>query len=410
MATSTQGPVTTAGRDGAATLDGAAILANARAIAPVLREEADEGERNRRLTPRAVQALRSAGVFRMARPRAWDGPEVDPITQVEVFETLAHADGSAGWCAMIGGSGVYFTTFLDEAVGRALYRDPDTVMAGWVVPAGQLHPTDGGYRLSGRWSFGSGCTHADVMVAGAVVVTDGAGGPGGEPVLGPDGRPQTRIAMLPADQCEILDTWHTTGLAASGSHDYTIDDVFVPAGQTFWWDEGGRDGPLYAWPGLLLMGHLGVPLGIARAALEAAEPVLAEKVLMPEMRPARDEPRVRVARARALVGSARSYAYDLAGDFWDTLVAGNEPSRRQRAGLAGAYVHTVRACREAVELLADVLGTASVFRTCPVERHRRDLATIAQHVTAQPRFLEVAGGLWIDGADVDHPLVNASVI
>jgi alkylation response protein AidB-like acyl-CoA dehydrogenase len=394
-----------------AELDGPTILANARAIAPVLREEADEGERRRRLTPRAVEALRSAGVFRMSRPRAWGGPEVDPVTQVQVFETLAQADGSAGWCAMIGGSGVHKTKHLDDSVGRALYRDPDTIMAGWVVPAGRLRAVDGGYRLSGRWSFASGCTHADVMVAGAIVVADGADGTGGEPVIGPDGLPQIRIAMLPADQCEVHDTWHTTGLAASGSHDYTIDDVFVPAGQTFWFDEGGRDGPLYAWPGLFTVGHLAVPLGIARAALEAAEAVVAKKMLMPEMRPARDEPRVRadVARAQALVGSARSYAYDVLGDFWDTLVAGDEPSHRQRAALAGAYVHTVRTCRDAVELLADVLGTTSVFRTCPLERHRRDLATIAQHITARPRFLEVIGGLWIDGAMVRHPLLDARV-
>jgi alkylation response protein AidB-like acyl-CoA dehydrogenase len=386
-------------------MDGAAIRANARAIAPILREEADEGERRRRLTPRAVDALRSAGVFRMARPRAWGGPEVDAITQVEVFEILAHADGSAGWCAMIGGSGAYMTTFLDDEVGRSLYRDPDTVMAGWVVPAGKLHTTDGGYRLSGRWSFASGCTHADVMIAGAVVVADG------QPVTGPDGHPKTRIAMLPADRCEVIDTWHTTGLAASGSHDYTITDVFVPREQTFWWDEGGRDGPLYAWPGLFTVSHLGVPLGIARAALETAEELVAEKVVVPEMRPARNEPRVRagIARAEAVVGSARSYAYDVAGDFWDTLVAGDQPSHRQRAALAGAYVHTVRTCRDAVELLADVLGTASVFRSCPIERHRRDLATIAQHITAQPRFLEMIGGLWIEGADIDYPLLNARV-
>jgi alkylation response protein AidB-like acyl-CoA dehydrogenase len=392
-------------RDRDGELDGPAILANAAAAAPVLRQEAAEGERRRRLTPRAVETLRSAGVFRMARPRAWGGPEVDIVTQTQVFERLARADGSAGWCAMIGGSGAFFTAFLDDEVGRELYRDPDTVMAGWAMPSGRLETVDGGYRLSGRWSFASGCTHADVMIASAVVVADG------EPVTGPNGVPETRIAMLPADQCEILDTWHTTGLAASGSHDYTIDNVFVPRDHTFWWGEGGRDGPLYAWPGLFTTSHLAVPVGIARSALEAAEAHVAEKVLMPEMRPARDEPRVRadIARAHALVGSARSYAYELLGDFWDTLVAGDQPSRRQRAALAGAYVHTVRTCRDAVELLADVLGTTSVFRSCPVERHRRDLATIAQHITAQRRFLEMIGGLWLEGADVDHPLVNARV-
>jgi indole-3-acetate monooxygenase len=387
------------------TLDGPAILANARAIAPVLREEADEGERIRRLTPRTVEALRSAGTFRMFRPRAWGGPEVDVPTQIEVFETLAQADGSAAWCAMIGGSGSFMTRFLDDAVGRDLFRDPDTIMAGWAMPAGQLHTVDGGYRLSGRWSFGSGCNHADVMMAGAVVFTDG------QPVAGSDGIPQARIAMLRADQCEVLDTWYTTGLAASGSHDYTIDDLYVPHEQTWAWGEVGREGPLYAWPGLFATGHLGPPLGIARAALESAEVVVAEKELMPEMRPARNDPRVwtGISRAQAIVGSARSYAYDVAGDFWDTLVAGDEPSRRQRAALAGAYVHTVHTCRDAVELLADILGTASIYRTSPLERHRRDLAVIAQHLTAQPRFLEMIGGLWIDGAELDSPFVTARV-
>ena len=97
--------------------DGATILARARGIAPVLREEADENERRRRLTPRAVDALRSTGVFRMTMARAWGGPEVHPATQVEIVEELARADGSSGWCASIGAGGGYVTAALDETVG-----------------------------------------------------------------------------------------------------------------------------------------------------------------------------------------------------------------------------------------------------------------------------------------------------
>lgn len=384
-------------------LDGPTILARARAIGPLLRDEAAEGERRRTLTPGAVAALRDAGAFRMAMPRAWGGPELDPWAQVEVIEALARADGSAGWCAMIGCGGGYYTAALDDAAGRALYRDLDAVTAGWVMPAGRLRPVDGGYRLSGRWQFASGAAHADLMIAGAVVEPEDPGAPGGPPAV--------RIAVLPADRFEIVDTWDTTGLRGSGSHDYATQDAFVPAEHTFWWSERRRTGPLYDWPGVFLVNMLGVPLGIARAALDAGEEILAGKVLVPEMRPARDDARVRVAvaRAEALVGSARAYAADRVGDLWATLQRGAPPSRRQRAAIGGLYLHTVRTCRDAIEGLVDVVGTAALFRTSPLERPRRDLATLGQHIVAHPRTLEIVGGLWLAGADVSHPLVDAGL-
>lgn len=387
-------------------LDGASILARSRKAASILREEAAASEERRQLTPRAVQALRSTGVFRMAMPAAWGGPEVDLRTQMEIIEELCRADGSAGWCAAVGADGGYYSAALDDHVGRRLYRDLDAVTAGWVQPAGELHIVDGGYRLSGRWSFGSGCTHADVIVGGATVYSDGG------PVRTPDGRTDTRIAMLPADRFTILDTWYSTGLAGSGSHDYSIEDAFVPADQTLRLGDSRREGALYAWPGLLIARFPSVPIGIARAALDAAEQLLADKVLMPERQPARDNPRVRtgLARAEAMVGSARSYAFDLAGEFWATLQGGVEPSRRQRAALGGCHAHTMRACRDAVQLLADTLGSASIYRSCPVERHLRDLITLSQHRIAQTKFLEIAGGLWLDGADHNHPLVKQRLL
>jgi alkylation response protein AidB-like acyl-CoA dehydrogenase len=387
------------------TFDGATILANARGIASVLREEAAENERRRQLTPRAVDALRTTGVFRMPMPRAWGGPEVDIVTQVEIIEELSRADGSAGWCAMIGSDGGYYTAPLDDAVGRALYPDLDAVTAGWIQPAGRLHPVDGGYLLSGHWQFGSACTFADVIVGGCLVAGDGGNG------AGADGLPEYRVAILPADRFEILDTWHPTGLAGSGSHDYTIRDAFVPAEQTFRFRDRRRAGTLYAWPGMFPVNLLGVPLGIASAALDTAEGLLAEKLLLPEMVAARDDPRVRtaVARAAAVVGSSRSYVYDVVGDFWATLDAGDEPSSRKRAALGGVYPHTIRSCREAIRLLADTVGSASIHRSCPLERHLRDLTTVSQHALGQLKLLDVVGALQL-GADISHPFVAQKVL
>lgn len=386
-------------------LDGDAILVNAKAIAPVLREEADENERQRRLTPRTVDALRGAGAFRMAMPRAWGGPEVPILRQIEIVEELAAADGSAGWCAMIGSDAGFYSASLDDQAGRALYPELDAVTAGWVLPAGRLDEVDGGYRLSGRWQFGSGCTHADVMIGGCMVFRNG------ELVLAPHGAPEHRIAVLPAARFEIHDTWHTIGLCGTGSNDYSIDDAYVPADQTYRLGDVVRPGALYAWPGMFGVNLMGVPLGIARATIDAAEAVLTDKLLLPEGRPARDDPRTRTAlgRAEALVGSARCYVFDVVGDFWATLEAGDEPSRRQRAALDGCYGHTLRSCREAVQLLCDTVGSASIFRAHPFERAQRDLATMAQHLLCQPKLLEIVGGMWLGTGD-DHPLIAARAL
>jgi alkylation response protein AidB-like acyl-CoA dehydrogenase len=371
-------------------LDGPAILARSAEIGPLLRERAAEVEAARRLTEPVVEALRSTGVFRMSMPQEWGGPELDILSQIEIIETLSRSDASAGWCAKIGSSSGFCAAQLEESGARALYPELDTVTAGYLTPAGTLEVCDGGYRLSGHWTFGSGSTHADVILGGARVTEHGA------PCMTADGEPQWRVAMLPASHWEVLDTWDPTGLAGSGSHDYTITDAFVPAEYTWAPGQRTRPGALYAWRGTFAVNFVGVPLGIALDACDTASSLLADKVLMPEMIPARDTPRVRVgiAKARAMVGSARSYVHDVVGRLWAALEAGDEPSFAQRAELAGCFVHTASTCRDAVELLADTVGTAAIRRGCPLERQLRDLTVIKQHVLGQSRTWAWAGGLY----------------
>ena len=368
------------------------ILANAVALAPRLREQAAENERRRRLSPETVDGLRSAGAFRLPMPAAWGGPEVDILTQTEIIETLSAADGSAGWCAMIGSDSGFYSAFLDDEAGRALYPDLDAVTAGGIVPAGRLDRVPGGYRLSGRFTFASGIHHAQVVAAGAVAFDDGV------MVTGPDGQPQWRVALMPRADVEVIDTWHTTGLAGSGSCDYAVDGLFVPAEHTFAFADGARrHGPLYAWPGLFIANAPGVPLGIARAALDVARAIWADKIILPDLRPARDDARVRaaLARAEALVGSARSYHYDVLGSLWDTVLSGDPPTLDQRAALAGSFPHTFQTCRDAVALLYEEIGSQSVYKPCPLDRHLRDLITVGQHIMGQNRMREMAGGMWL---------------
>ncbi|GAA1206673.1 acyl-CoA dehydrogenase family protein [Pseudonocardia alaniniphila] len=386
--------------DNGSALDGGAVLANVEKIRPLLREHAAEGEAARRLTEPVVDALRSTGVFRMAMPAAWGGPEVDICRQIEIIETLSRADASAGWCAMIGSDSGFYSGYLDDAAARSLYPHLDAVTAGWVSPVGTLDVSDGGYRLSGRWSFGSGVTHADVIVGGARVTENGS------PRLLADGTPEARIAMLPAAQWQVLDTWSPLGMAGSGSHDYAINDAFVPAENTWVYGQSYRSGPLYRWRGMFVVNFFGVPVGVALDACEVAASILDGKLLMPEMTPARNEPYVRadIARARAMVGAARSYVYDTVGTIWSTVVAGDEPSLEQRAQLVGLFAHTVSECRTAVRLLVDTVGTVAIQDGCPLGRQMRDLDTIAQHVVAKRKMWEWAGGMYF-GQDPPLPFL-----
>jgi alkylation response protein AidB-like acyl-CoA dehydrogenase len=371
-------------------LTGEEILAAARALAPQIRAAADEIEQGRRLPLSLVQAMKEAGIFRMPMPRAWGGPELDPLTQIQIVEELSTADPSVGWCAMIGSDGGFFSAFLDDAVGRALYPDLDLVTGSSTRPTGRAVVVDGGYRVSGRWQFSSGCQHSAYLVGNGFVYDDT-----GQRFL-EDGTPESRLCYLPAERCTILDTWTTTGLRGSGSHDFAAEDVFVPAEQSFNTRTSPirRDGPLYAFPFMFVINGAGVPLGTARAAIDALVELAAGKQTLAGTG-LRNEAWVQtaVARAEVLLGGARGYVYDAVGDLWEALLKGDTPSTRQRARFRLALAGASELCVQAVDLMYQAAGGTSVYATHRLDRLFRDAHTVHQHITNSPKVYETAGGL-----------------
>jgi alkylation response protein AidB-like acyl-CoA dehydrogenase len=382
------------------------ILDAARALAPKIRESTQTIEHGRRLPLELVEAMKRAGIFGMTMPRQWGGQELDPLMQIRVIEALAEADGSVGWCAMINSDGGYFTAFLDDAVGRAMYRDLEAPTGGSLIFTGRAERVAGGYRVKGRWPFVSGCQHCDWLVGTCNVYENGAA------KMIAEGRPEQRVCLLPAAECEVLDTWYTTGLRGSGSHDVAINDVFVP-------DERSvpfpfrplRSGPLYAFPLMFAYNLPGVTLGIARGAINTFAELAARKpttVSMAAGRPVmlRDEAYAQTAitRAEALVGSARAYIFERMGDNWRTLLAGERLSIRQRGLYRIAIAQAHSACLEAVEGLYKAVGGASVYATGPFDRPLRDLMTINQHTMNSPKVLETTGKILL-GHEVRDPLI-----
>jgi alkylation response protein AidB-like acyl-CoA dehydrogenase len=378
-----------------------AILAAARALVPEVEARAAETAAARRLSVDLVAKLRSAGVFRMPMPHAWGGPEMTPRAQNEVVEVLSAADPAVGWCVMIGSDAGYYSAFLDDDVGRALYPDLDAVTAGLLQPAGRAEPVDGGYRVSGRWAFGSGCTHADVIVGGCLLFENGA------PVLSDRGLPEWRVMVAPADSWQILDTWYTTGLAGSGSHDYTTQDLFVPAEHSFsLFEPVRRKGPLYAFPGMFFANMHGVALGLARSAIDTTRAVAEQKRTPPEFTLLRDAPRVRSALAWAemQLGAARAYTYETLDAVWECLCSGETLTRELRIALGLSRIQAFRTARDVAQRMVDVAGTSAIYASSPLDRLLRDAITLSQHVATQERMLEALGGMVV-GEESPVPFV-----
>lgn len=368
------------------------ILRGARELAPAIASRAAEIARQRQLPADLVASLRSAGVFRMPMPKAWGGPEMTPREQTEVVEILSAADPAVGWCAMIGSDAGFYAAFLDEAPARTLFSDLDCVTAGLLQPAGRAECVDGGYRVTGRWGFGSGSTHADVLVGGCLVCENGT------PRLRENGLPEWRVMMAPASSWEILDTWYTTGLAGSGSNDYVADDLFVPAEHSIsLLEPPRRSEPLYAFNGMFFANMHGVPLGLARSAIDAARALAEHKLLVPELVLQKDVPRVRSALARAemQLGAARAYTYETLDGVWECLCDRGELSTELRIALALSRIHCFRVAREVTQTMVETAGTAAIYATSPLDRLMRDAITISQHVVAQERMLETIGGMLV---------------
>jgi alkylation response protein AidB-like acyl-CoA dehydrogenase len=383
---------------GAATLTAAGILTRAQAIAPRLRARAEEIERSRRLPDDVVELLRGTGVFRMGFSRRWGGPELSSAEQTEVIEALAYGDASAGWCAMIGMDTGLYASFLDEADVKEMFTSLDMITAGLLFPAGRAEIVPGGYRLTGRWQFGSGITHSDWVVSGAMLYRDGAPYPG-------DGAHHSRLFLVPRAQVEVIDTWHTTGLAGSGSCDYAIEDVLVPEGRSIVFSSvRSGTGPL-AQPEVHMRNMPGVALGVARAALDYSREVIAERPGWPDSW----RMQVAIAACEADLFAARAGVYAALRRQWEVLSAGEAGAGAtgltadERAALPLSRLHAFRTARSIVTRLYDLLQTTSIYRPSPLDRWLRDTTTMCQHVVAQDRILQTAGAHLL-GARPEFPL------
>ncbi len=387
-----------------ADIDAQPVVQAAAALKPRLRQYQEEIEREQRLPKALVEELHSAGVYHMVIPRALGGLEIDPLTYLRVVELLAEGVGSVGWNIANNSIGQLVTLGLpDEGTSEIYAKGPDTVIAGTAVQGGgQAVQVDGGYRVSGRWQFGSGCQESSWMLGSFQILDNG------EPRPRPDGTGTYWRGIFARSEAEIVPgSWDVAGLRGTGSFDWTVDNVFLPerrimvhAGAPLDNQWSRWPGTTYALPAQCWVGphHSAVITGIARAGINALIELAGGK--QPRGRPAgllRENPQVQdaVGRADAILNAGRAYRSTMITELWNTIASGKETTLEQRARCRLAALYAGDSARNAMDLMYRHGGSTSFKRESRLAECWRDLHTVGQTVTIAPEWYPMGGRVYL---------------
>jgi alkylation response protein AidB-like acyl-CoA dehydrogenase len=373
-------------------------------LEPLIRQHADQAEAKRIMAPEVMSALVDAGVMRMWIPKALGGLEMDPNDSLDAMEQLARIDAATGWvvsnCSFIS----TLPQFLPSPAMENVIGDPDAVICGSFVPPGEARATDDGYRVSGNWTFGS-ATHYATTLATLTMLTDDNG-----LVLGEGDMPISVVAFLQPDDVTFLDTWHTLGLRATGSTNFTADAVEVPADHTFMlsaWEstDGPFSGPLYKM-GLIMdaVRIAKVGIGIAQGALDDFVDLAGAKTPAYTASVTADRATVqeRVAKAQALIQAARNTITSTVADAWVQVHDGPRITGPACVPMGLAAAFALDASVQAIDLLHESAGSTAFRDESPIQRRFRDLQTLRQNaITSWSRYESL--GKMILGRDSDWP-------
>ncbi|MEV4874783.1 acyl-CoA dehydrogenase family protein [Streptomyces cyaneofuscatus] len=385
------------------------LLRTARELVPLLARDAEQGERDRRLTDESVELLTAGGMFRLAVPKRYGGHEVSLRTLADVSATLAEGDGSASWVVAVGSSLAWVTSlFPEQAQDEVFGTDPDTRVSGVLTPSATAERVDGGYRVSGRWHYASGSWHAGWSVIGFPV---------------PDSTGQIvdqGMALIPAADYTVQDTWFVAGMRATGSNCLVAQDIFVPdhrvvsvpkamAGDYPVQRSGGPHARSAFVQFLTAAPLVATQLGLGRAALELVRNKSAEKAItFTYFEKQRDSTafQLRVAEAAQKIDTAHLHVHRATSDIDGAAQRGEalDPLRRiqARADLSGAIGHVT----EAIDILLTAHGAASFADTNPLQRIWRDSAVSARHAILQPSMIKEMYGKALLGVEEQiSPLV-----
>lgn len=369
------------------------VLEAIRPLAPAIAESATEAEAARRIPRHLLGKLVDIGCFRILTPPTHGGLGADLPSAMRVFEALARVDASVGWTVMIGGSCWIDLVGLPRATFDELFASRrGVIFAGVFNPSGAITAVDGGYQVTGRWGFASGCEHADWLFCNNVERME-------------QGHPHLRIAVLAPDQVAIEDTWRVSGLSGTGSHHFRVDGAFVPSARTL---VPEVDAPCIEAviarvpaPSLLSLNIGAIAVGIAQGALDDIILLAREKTpLLADSRLAANALfQFELAEADTRLRAARALLYESGEDLWEKVAAGASLSLHDRARIRAAAIWATRGAVEVVTSAYRAGGGSSIYDSSALQRRLRDINVLTQHFLVRTDTLITVGAI-LSGQDV----------
>lgn len=373
------------------------LVERARALAPLIRQEADAIEQTRRLTEPVVSALIDNGLYRSLLPKSLGGAEAPLATFMQMQEEIAKADASTAWCLGQCSVCAVISAYMDHDAADEIFNTAPGILA-WGAVNHDVRAEPGGYRANARWEFASGSRHASWLGA-HVRITEADGTPRRKP----DGSPEIRTILFPISSATMYDVWDVIGLRGTGTDSYSVDNLFIPEKFAALRDEPHalrEKGPLYQIPTntIYSMGFAATSLGVARAQFDAVVELSRKKT--PQGLTAMKENsavQAQIGRTEARLRRARAYLFATAAEVWEDLVAGNPLTEAHRIALRLAATSTIHESTEIVTSAYHMVGATAVFRAQGFERRLRDMHAINQQLQARDTHYEDVGKAILSG-------------
>ena len=362
-------------------------VARALALHPLIQQEGNAFNEQRKLTPLMVNALKEGNFFRMLQPRSVGGMELKPSDFARVTEALASADGSVAWVVCQGNGCSMSAAYLEPNVAKEMFGPIDGILA-WGPPGApfEAERVEGGYCISGTWRFASGSQNATWLGAHMKVA----------------GTREIRTMLFPKSSVTMVDIWHTLGLRGTASNEYVVKDLFVPAGRTMLRDQAvdrREQGPLYRFGSsqLYSAGFAGVGLGLARGMIDAFLSLPATKVSRGAAKPLRENNVVQsqLAQCEAKWHSARAFHHNTLDEIYDYVVKNGEMTERHAAMMRLTSTWAIQQSREIANTMFHCAGSIAVFEEQPFERRLRDIHTVSQQSQGRQLHYESVGQIML---------------
>jgi alkylation response protein AidB-like acyl-CoA dehydrogenase len=382
------------------------LVGLARGMRELVVAQAGESERLRTIAPAVVDEMWASGLMQSFNPVAAGGVEPSFTEMIETWIEMAWQDGSFGWIgiANLPSSFAAAAYLPDQGFAEVFTANDNRVtLGGQFFPNGQGAAVDGGYRVTGSWSFGSGTGHSEYVCAGFFPMDNG------EMRWAAEGMPEMLVAVIPRAYVDFKDGWHVQGLKGTGSYDYGVDDVFVPASRTFPLFSrvpyrGSSPATRMGLMPVTAAGHASWALGVAKSMLDDVEELAATKFRMSDMASLASRPTFQkdLAHHVAAWRAARLLVLDAFGTAEAVVAGGDDLTPALRADMRIAAVYATDVSRQAAEWAHLAAGTTSIREGSRLERGFRDIYTGTQHAFISEKVAMDVAQIWL-GIIEDQP-------